>query len=163
MMTGIHPNTKSWDDRVMRIQLARELNPAQHINRQRFTIALELGQYSFHEGLEQHVDQNFRIAWRNADSSKAISWIEIQASKPDELPRLRALSHSIYWDTTKSVPIWRSTSLRSVDPAPPRRTERVFTYRYLNIDQPFQRRAGQGAGESHISMGHISCKYGVIG
>ncbi len=57
------------------------INPAHHINRQRFTIAHELGHYFFHEGLEQHVDQNFRVAWRNADSSKAINWSEIEANR----------------------------------------------------------------------------------
>lgn len=31
--------------------------------------------------LEEHVDQNFSIAWRNADSSKAINWLEIQANR----------------------------------------------------------------------------------
>jgi Zn-dependent peptidase ImmA (M78 family) len=57
------------------------VNPAHHINRQRFTIAHELGHYFFHEGLEEHVDENFRIAWRNADSSKAINWVEIEANR----------------------------------------------------------------------------------
>src|SRR6202166_665518 len=57
------------------------VNPAHHINRQRFTIAHELGHYFLHEGLEEHVDENFRVAWRNADSSKAINWIEIEANR----------------------------------------------------------------------------------
>lgn len=57
------------------------VNPAHHSNRQRFTIAHELGHFYLHEGLERHVDQNFRIAWRNADSSKAINWTEIQANR----------------------------------------------------------------------------------
>jgi Zn-dependent peptidase ImmA (M78 family) len=57
------------------------VNPAHHINRQRFTIAHELGHYFLHEGLEEHVDENFRVAWRNADSSKAINWVEIQANR----------------------------------------------------------------------------------
>jgi Zn-dependent peptidase ImmA (M78 family) len=57
------------------------VNPAHHINRQRFTIAHELGHYFFHEGLEEHVDENFRVAWRNADSSKAINWTEIEANR----------------------------------------------------------------------------------
>jgi Zn-dependent peptidase ImmA (M78 family) len=48
---------------------------------QRFTIAHELGHYFFHVGLEQHVDQDFRIAWRNADSSKAVNWTEIEANQ----------------------------------------------------------------------------------
>lgn len=57
------------------------VNPAHHINRQRFTIAHELGHYFLHEGLETHVDQNFRVAWRNSESSKAIDWNEIQANR----------------------------------------------------------------------------------
>jgi Zn-dependent peptidase ImmA (M78 family) len=57
------------------------VNPAHHINRQRFTVTHELGHYFLHEGLETHVDQNFRVAWRNAESSKAIDWTEIQANR----------------------------------------------------------------------------------
>jgi Zn-dependent peptidase ImmA (M78 family) len=57
------------------------VNPAHHINRQRFTIAHELGHYFLHEGLEEHVEENFRVAWRSADSSKAINWIEIEANR----------------------------------------------------------------------------------
>jgi Zn-dependent peptidase ImmA (M78 family) len=57
------------------------VNPGHHVNRQRFTIAHELGHYFLHEGLETHVDQNFRVAWRNAESSKAINWTEIQANR----------------------------------------------------------------------------------
>jgi hypothetical protein len=30
-------------------------------------------------GLEQHADQDFRIAGRNADSSKTVNWVEIHA------------------------------------------------------------------------------------
>lgn len=57
------------------------VNTSHHPNRQRFTVAHELGHYFLHEGLEEHVDQNFRIAWRNADSSKAVNWLEIQANR----------------------------------------------------------------------------------
>ncbi len=57
------------------------VNPAHHINRQRFTIAHELGHFLLHEGLEEHVDQDLRVAWRNANSSKAVNWIEIQANR----------------------------------------------------------------------------------
>jgi Zn-dependent peptidase ImmA (M78 family) len=57
------------------------VNPAHHRNRQRFTVAHELGHYFLHKGLEEHVDQDFRIAWRNADSSKAINWLEIEANR----------------------------------------------------------------------------------
>jgi gentisate 1,2-dioxygenase len=45
---------------------------------------------------------------------------------PDELTRLRALGHSMYWDTSKrSVPTRRSASLRPVDRAPLQRTQRA--------------------------------------
>ena len=64
------------DDRVV-----IAVNPLHHVHRQRFTIAHELGHYFLHEGLEEHVDQSFRIAWRNADSSKAVNWLEIQANR----------------------------------------------------------------------------------
>jgi Zn-dependent peptidase ImmA (M78 family) len=58
------------------------VNPLHHVHRRRFTIAHELGHYFLHEGLlEEHVDQNLRIAWRNADSSKAVNWLEIQANR----------------------------------------------------------------------------------
>jgi Zn-dependent peptidase ImmA (M78 family) len=57
------------------------VNSSHHTNRQRFTIAHELGHYFLHEGLEEHVDQNFRVAWRSADSSKAVNWLEIQANR----------------------------------------------------------------------------------
>ncbi len=57
------------------------VNPAHHINRRRFTIAHELGHYFLHKGLGEHVDEDFRVAWRNADSSKAVNWVEIQANR----------------------------------------------------------------------------------
>ena len=56
------------DDRVI-----IAVNPTHHMNRQRFTIAHELGHYFLHQGLLEHVDENFRIAWRNADPSKAVN------------------------------------------------------------------------------------------
>ncbi len=56
------------------------VNPAHHTNRQRFTIAHELGHYFLHENLEKHVDQ-IRVAWRDAESSKAVNWTEIQANR----------------------------------------------------------------------------------
>ena len=57
------------------------VNPAQHSNRQRFTIAHELGHYFLHKDLGEHVDQNFRVAWRKADSSAGVNWIEIEANR----------------------------------------------------------------------------------
>lgn len=63
-------------------QVVIAVNPAHHLNRQRFTIAHELGHYFLHEGMERHVDQkDFRVAWRDANSSKAINWQEIQANR----------------------------------------------------------------------------------
>lgn len=62
-------------------QVVIAVNPTHHANRQRFTIAHELGHYFLHEGLQEHVDENFRIAWRNANSSKAVNWPEIEANR----------------------------------------------------------------------------------
>jgi Zn-dependent peptidase ImmA (M78 family) len=56
------------------------INPRHHSNRQRFTIAHELGHYFFDKNLSEHVDQDFRVSWRNEDSSKAIDWSEIRAN-----------------------------------------------------------------------------------
>jgi len=57
------------------------VNTSQHSNRQRFTIAHELGHFFLHEGLDEHVDQNFRIAWRSLESSSAVNWLEIEANR----------------------------------------------------------------------------------
>src|SRR5262249_2064651 len=37
------------------------VNPTHHGNRQRFTIAHELGHFFFHSGVEEHVDKDFRV------------------------------------------------------------------------------------------------------
>ncbi len=57
------------------------VNSSHHINRQRFTLAHELGHFFLHEDMEEHVDQNLRVAWRNSDSSKAVNWPEIEANR----------------------------------------------------------------------------------
>src|SRR5260370_13393971 len=58
------------------------VNPAHHRNRQRFTIAHELAHFFFHEGLEEHVDQDFRISWRRAPgSAHGINWQEVTADR----------------------------------------------------------------------------------
>src|SRR4051794_23366890 len=49
-------------------------NPSQHLNRQRFTLAHELGHFFCHPEDEQHVDTDFRVSWRNALSSKGVEW-----------------------------------------------------------------------------------------
>lgn len=57
------------------------VNPAQHPNRQRFTLAHELGHYFCHPQEAEHVDRDFRISWRNSDSSKGVDWKEIEANQ----------------------------------------------------------------------------------
>lgn len=57
------------------------VNTYHHPNRQRFTIAHELGHFIYHDGMRLHVDEDFRINWRDADSSKAIYWDEVEANR----------------------------------------------------------------------------------
>jgi Zn-dependent peptidase ImmA (M78 family) len=58
------------------------VNPAHHANRQRFTIAHELGHYFFHSGMEEHVDKDFRVSWRRvAGSPPGVDWQEITANR----------------------------------------------------------------------------------
>lgn len=61
------------------------VNPNQHPNRQRFTIAHELGHY-FKHGYDsgkdvEHVDGDFRLHWRNDASSKGVDWNEIESNR----------------------------------------------------------------------------------
>jgi Zn-dependent peptidase ImmA (M78 family) len=58
------------------------VNPDQHPNRQRFTIAHELGHYFCHSSDSfEHVDGDFRVAWRNTASSAGVDWKEIEANR----------------------------------------------------------------------------------
>jgi Zn-dependent peptidase ImmA (M78 family) len=58
------------------------VNPAHHRNRQRFTIAHELGHFFFHSGMEEHVDKDFRLSWRRvAGSPPGVDWQEITANR----------------------------------------------------------------------------------
>jgi Zn-dependent peptidase ImmA (M78 family) len=58
------------------------INPRQHINRQRFTMAHELGHYYCHpkESME-YVDGDFRVYWRDQVSSTGTKWEEIDANR----------------------------------------------------------------------------------
>jgi Zn-dependent peptidase ImmA (M78 family) len=56
------------------------VNPKHHSNRKRFTIAHELGHYFLHQDVTDHVDADFRVSWRNEESSKAVDWNEISAN-----------------------------------------------------------------------------------
>jgi len=57
------------------------VNSQHHPNRQRFTIAHELAHYFLHRGLRLHIDKNIWVNWRDAESSKAVQWEEIQANQ----------------------------------------------------------------------------------
>jgi len=60
------------------------VNPNQHANRQRFTIAHELGHYFGQmrgRTAGEHVDGDFRLHWRNNVSSAGVNWEEIQANR----------------------------------------------------------------------------------
>jgi Zn-dependent peptidase ImmA (M78 family) len=56
------------------------VNSAQHENRQRFTIAHELGHLLLHRGTKLHFDDDFRIDYRDASSSDATKREEIEAN-----------------------------------------------------------------------------------
>src|SRR6478609_1045091 len=61
------------------------VNPNQHPNRQRFTLAHELGHYFCHyKGTSdqvEHVDGDFRVHWRDQNSSSGMNWEEIEANR----------------------------------------------------------------------------------
>jgi len=57
------------------------VNSAQHENRQRFTIAHEIGHFILHKQTRSHLDEDFRIDYRNAISSEAVEKGEIEANR----------------------------------------------------------------------------------
>jgi Zn-dependent peptidase ImmA (M78 family) len=56
------------------------VNSKQVRQRQRFTIAHELGHFLLHEGLAHHVDHDYRVNYRSDESSKATNVEEIEAN-----------------------------------------------------------------------------------
>ena len=56
------------------------VNSLHHVNRQRFTIAHEIGHLLLHKG-EVHIDRSFRVHRRDAVSSMAIDPEEIEANR----------------------------------------------------------------------------------
>jgi Zn-dependent peptidase ImmA (M78 family) len=56
------------------------VNAFHHPNRQRFTIAHEIGHFVLHE-IAIHVDKGFRIVLRDTRSSKATDRLEIEANR----------------------------------------------------------------------------------
>jgi len=57
------------------------VNSRHHPNRRRFTIAHELGHYRLHRGVGFHIDEDFRVNLRDEDSSKGVSWEEVEANR----------------------------------------------------------------------------------
>jgi Zn-dependent peptidase ImmA (M78 family) len=60
------------------------INSLHHPNRQRFTIAHELGHLELHRGIlsnQVHVDKRFPILARNASSASGLEKIEIEANQ----------------------------------------------------------------------------------
>lgn len=57
------------------------VNSAQHENRQRFTIAHEIGHFILHKRAQSHFDEDFRIDFRNSVSSEATQRDEIIANR----------------------------------------------------------------------------------
>lgn len=55
-------------------------NNTQSTQRQRFTIAHELGHFLLHEGITEHVDRSYRVNYRSAESSQATNVEEIEAN-----------------------------------------------------------------------------------
>lgn len=55
-------------------------NGTQSAQRQRFTIAHELGHFLLHEGITNHVDRSYRVNFRFAESSQATNVEEIEAN-----------------------------------------------------------------------------------
>lgn len=56
------------------------VNSTQSRNRQRFTIAHELGHFLLHDGISSHVDRDYRINFRSAESSQATNIEEVEAN-----------------------------------------------------------------------------------
>jgi Zn-dependent peptidase ImmA (M78 family) len=57
------------------------VNSLHHTNRQRFTIAHEIGHMLLHKGIEVHVDRAYRVNLRNDISSSAVDREEIEANR----------------------------------------------------------------------------------
>lgn len=55
-------------------------NSTQSAQRQRFTVAHELGHFLLHEGIVNHVDRSFRVNYRSVESSQATNVEEIEAN-----------------------------------------------------------------------------------
>jgi Zn-dependent peptidase ImmA (M78 family) len=57
------------------------VNSSHHPNRQRFTIAHEIGHFLLHKGMNVHWDTDFRVNWRDGESSEGVNREEMQANR----------------------------------------------------------------------------------
>lgn len=57
------------------------VNSLHHPNRQRFTIAHEIGHVLLHKGTEVYIDRTYRVNMRNTVSSQAVDKDEIEANR----------------------------------------------------------------------------------
>lgn len=57
------------------------VNSFHHPNRQRFTVAHEIGHMLLHKGKEVHIDRTFRVNLRDDVSSQAVDREEIEANR----------------------------------------------------------------------------------
>jgi Zn-dependent peptidase ImmA (M78 family) len=77
------------------------VNSAQHENRQRFTIAHEIGHFLLHKGTTLHLDEDFSVNFRDAHSSEATDDLEISANQ--FAASLLMPSHLIRKDMTRFI------------------------------------------------------------
>lgn len=84
---GVKVVYEKLDDEVSGVLVVQEakpiifINTEHHLNRQRFTIAHELGHYLLHKQEQVHVDNDFTIAYRNTKSSTGENLHEIEANQ----------------------------------------------------------------------------------
>ncbi len=82
------------------------VNSAHHPNRQRFTIAHEIGHFILHKGIKLHVDEDFRVNLRDGSAN----WEEIEANA--FAAELLMPTEYVTRDTKKYERIDRPTILR---------------------------------------------------
>jgi Zn-dependent peptidase ImmA (M78 family) len=102
------------------------VNSAQHENRQRFTIAHEIGHFLLHKGTQVHFDEDFRVNYRNAVSSEATNIGEIEANRfaaallmPEDFLRRDLLrlqpDHERINETIQSLSVRYKVSTRAIE------------------------------------------------
>jgi Zn-dependent peptidase ImmA (M78 family) len=107
------------------------INSLHHPNRQRFTIAHEIGHMLLHKGVEIHVDRTFRVNLRNDISSQAVDRDEIEANRfaaellmPEQMLIGHLKGHEI--DFEKEDDLRRLAAKYQVSP-------QALTFRLMNL------------------------------